>query len=146
LRARWSAAGAVLPGSARSSLRTRWPTPAALSGVTRPSAAGGVIIVARPPVSRDAAPHALAPRACAEGVHHHAGLTDGTACSASPDCGVAGQSRAAWWRVGMLERCGEVPIWLDTSLRRRGSVRGRRHLWGAGIGAADRRACWRGLY
>jgi hypothetical protein len=129
-RTRWPTIRAVLPRCARPPLRTRRPAPALLSGTT----GRAPVVVARPPVSRNTAPHAFAPRARAEGVHHHAGLADGATCSASADGSIAGQPRAAGRRDGVLEGCGEVPFWLDVSLRGCGSVRGRRRVWRVGMG------------
>jgi hypothetical protein len=85
-RTRWPAIRAVLSRSTRPPLRTRRPAPALLPGTITRCAP----VVARPPVSRNTAPHTLAPRARAESVHHHAGLADGAACSASAEGGVAG--------------------------------------------------------
>ena len=128
-RTRWPAIRAVLPRRARPPLRTWRPAPALLSGTT----GRAPVVVARPPVSRNTAPHAFAPRARAEGVHHHAGLADGATCSASADGSIAGQPRAAGRRDGVLEGRGEVPFWLDVSLRGCGSVRGRRRVWRVGM-------------
>jgi hypothetical protein len=117
--------------SAGPPLRTGRPAPALLPGTATRRAP---VVVARPPVSRNTPPHALTPSTRAEGIHHHAGLAYGAARSASADSSIAaGQMRAAWWRDGILEGCGEMPIGLNPLVRGRGSVRGGGHIWGVGV-------------
>lgn len=108
---RRSATAAVLPRSARSSLRTRLPASAALSRIARTS-----VVVACASVSGDTPAHAFSPRTRSKCVHHQVRLADSAACSATTEFSVASQPRTSRRCDGILQGCSKVPVWLDATL------------------------------